>query len=47
MLETSDTSVAEVARRCGFGRADTLAAQFGRRFGTSPREYRLGAPPPV
>lgn len=40
LLETTDLSVDEVARRSGLGTATTLRHHFARRVGISPRAYR-------
>ena len=40
LLETTDLTVAEVARRCGVGDASTLHRAFERRLGTTPAAYR-------
>lgn len=40
MLETTDQSIDEVARRCGFGTAATLRHHFGREVQTTPTAYR-------
>jgi transcriptional regulator GlxA family with amidase domain len=40
LLETSDLTVAEVARRVGLARAETLHRAFVRRTGTTPAAYR-------
>src|SRR5690606_14739084 len=40
LLETSDLTVAEVARRVGMSRAETLHRAFVRRTGTTPAAYR-------
>lgn len=40
LLETSDLNVAEVARRVGLARAETLHRAFARRTGTTPAAYR-------
>ncbi len=40
LLERSDLSVDEVARRSGLGAATTLRHHFTLRFGTSPQAYR-------
>ncbi len=40
LLETTDLSVDEVARRSGLGTATTLRHHFARRVGTSPQAYR-------
>ena len=39
-LETGDTAVETVARRCGFGTVETMRRTFRRRLNTSPAEYR-------
>jgi transcriptional regulator GlxA family with amidase domain len=39
-LESGDTPVEEVARRCGFGTVETMRRTFHRRLRTSPSEYR-------
>jgi transcriptional regulator GlxA family with amidase domain len=40
LLETEDSGLAAVARRCGFGTDETLRRAFRRRLGVSPDEYR-------
>jgi AraC family L-rhamnose operon regulatory protein RhaS len=41
MLDSqSDSSITEVALRCGFGSSQYFATQFRRQFGRSPREFR-------
>lgn len=40
LLETTDLTVAEVARRSGIGDASTLHRVFDRRLGTTPAAYR-------
>ncbi|HET7053140.1 MAG TPA: helix-turn-helix domain-containing protein [Solirubrobacterales bacterium] len=40
LLESSDSSIEEVASRCGFGSAASLRDHFKRRTGTSPIAYR-------
>ncbi len=40
LLETTDASVEDVARRSGFGSPETLRRAFGRRLGVSPADYR-------
>jgi len=40
LLETSDLTVVEVARRCGVGDASTLHRLFERRLATTPASYR-------
>lgn len=40
VLETDDTGLDEVARRCGFGTAETLRRSFQRRLAMSPDAYR-------
>ncbi len=40
LLESEDASVTAVARRCGFGTAETMRQAFVRRVGASPDEYR-------
>jgi transcriptional regulator GlxA family with amidase domain len=39
-LETSDATLEAVARRCGFGTAETLRRVFHRRLNVSPDAYR-------
>lgn len=41
-LEATTATVDVVARRCGFGSAETLRRAFHRRLGTSPDAYRSG-----
>ncbi|MEV6493575.1 helix-turn-helix domain-containing protein [Actinoplanes sp. NPDC051633] len=40
LLERADTTIAAVARRCGFGSVDTLRRHFRRVRGIGPEEYR-------
>lgn len=40
LLETTDLTVAAIARRSGFGRAETLHRAFARSVGTTPDRYR-------
>jgi transcriptional regulator GlxA family with amidase domain len=40
LLERESATIASVARRCGFGSADTLRRQFRRVRGISPEAYR-------
>jgi len=40
LLESTDLSVEEVARRCGFGSAASLRAQFQQTVRSSPQAYR-------
>lgn len=39
-LETTDETVAAIARRCGFGTDESMRRTFGRRLGVSPDHYR-------
>ena len=39
-LEDTTDTVAVVARRCGFGSAETLRRTFVKRLGISPDQYR-------
>lgn len=39
-LERSDDTVAAIARRCGFGTAETLRRSIHRHLGVSPEAYR-------
>lgn len=39
-LETSRATIDAIARRCGFGTAETMRRTFARRVGASPDEYR-------
>jgi transcriptional regulator GlxA family with amidase domain len=40
MLETTDFSIEEIARRCGLGTSASLRAHFSRAVSTTPTEYR-------
>ena len=40
LLERADTTIASVARRCGFGSVDTLRRHFRRVRGVGPEVYR-------
>lgn len=42
-LETSENSVAQVARDCGFGGAPQFSREFKRFFGLTPRQCRIVA----
>ncbi len=42
LLLTTDLSISEVARNCGFKRPNHFATQFGDRFSIRPRDLRLG-----
>lgn len=39
-LETTDETVATIARRCGFGTDESMRRTFSRRLGVSPDHYR-------
>ncbi len=43
LLTKEGVSITEVARRCGFKRANHFATHFARRFGVSPSNYRHAA----
>ncbi|MFI1168850.1 GlxA family transcriptional regulator [Streptomyces sp. NPDC020801] len=40
LLETTDLSIGQVARRCGFAAPETFFRSFGRSLGLTPKEYR-------
>jgi transcriptional regulator GlxA family with amidase domain len=40
LLETTHTPIAQVARTCGFGTAETMNRSFRRRLGTTPGQHR-------
>jgi len=40
LLETTDLTIDDVARRCGLGSSDTLRHQFTRRRRTGPQAFR-------
>jgi len=40
LTSSSDLSVGQIARRCGFGSAESLRQAFVARYGVSPREMR-------
>jgi transcriptional regulator GlxA family with amidase domain len=40
LLATTSLPVASVAKRCGFGSAETLRQAFADRYGTAPSHYR-------
>ena len=40
MLERDDAGVAVIAKRCGFGTAETMRRAFVRRIGVPPDDYR-------
>lgn len=40
-LLAHESSVAEIAENCGFKRTETFIRVFGRRYGKTPREYRV------
>jgi transcriptional regulator GlxA family with amidase domain len=39
-LESTELTIREVARRCGFGTAETFLRAFDRNVGVTPAEYR-------
>jgi transcriptional regulator GlxA family with amidase domain len=39
-LEATTQTVEVIARRCGFGTAETMRRTFTRRLGVSPEQYR-------
>ena len=39
-LEATGATVEVIARRCGFGTAETMRRTFSRRVGVSPDQYR-------
>ena len=41
LLLTTDLSISEVARKCGFGRPNHFTTQFRNRFSIGPRDLRL------
>lgn len=41
LIATSDLTLTRVARRCGFGSAESLRQAFAARYGMSPRAFRL------
>ena len=43
LLKDSDLSVKEIARKVGFGRADTFTRCFREKYLVSPREWRRDA----
>lgn len=45
LLERENTTIAAVARRCGFGSPDTLRRHFHRARGVSPEAYRAAFRP--
>ncbi|MBC6467303.1 GlxA family transcriptional regulator [Actinomadura alba] len=42
LLTTTDRSVADIARHCGFGTTESLRRAFQARYGASPHAYRDG-----
>jgi transcriptional regulator GlxA family with amidase domain len=40
LLETTDGSVEQIARQCGFGVPETMHRAFRRRLNTTPGEHR-------
>ena len=40
LIETSDATFDDIARRCGFGTAETMYRTFQRTVGTTPGRYR-------
>nr|QIY76619.1 GlxA family transcriptional regulator [Streptomyces sp. RLB1-33] len=40
LLETTDLTIREIARRCGFTAPETFFRSFGRTLGLTPKEYR-------
>jgi transcriptional regulator GlxA family with amidase domain len=46
LLEGSDTGMADIARRCGFGTVETMHRAFRRTVNTTPGAYRRHFSPP-
>ncbi|MGW7268235.1 GlxA family transcriptional regulator [Streptomyces sp. NPDC054842] len=40
LLETTDLTISQVARRCGFAAPETFFRSFGRTLGLTPKQYR-------
>ena len=40
LLASSELSVGQIARMCGFARATSFSALFSKRVGTPPRTFR-------
>ncbi|MER8010932.1 GlxA family transcriptional regulator [Streptomyces sp. NPDC094149] len=40
LLETTDLTISQIARRCGFAAPETFFRSFGRTLGLTPTEYR-------
>jgi transcriptional regulator GlxA family with amidase domain len=40
LIESSDTTVDDIARRCGFGTVETMYRTFQRTLGTTPNHFR-------
>ncbi|WUO17876.1 GlxA family transcriptional regulator [Streptomyces sp. NBC_00289] len=40
LLETTDLTIAQIARRCGFAAPETFFRSFGRTLGLTPKQYR-------
>ena len=40
MLASTDLSVGQIARRCGYSRASHFAAAFAAQYSSPPGEYR-------
>jgi transcriptional regulator GlxA family with amidase domain len=40
LLEQTSSTVAQVARQCGFGTAETMRRTFLRQIGVAPSDYR-------
>ena len=45
LLESSDIPIKEVAALCGFERVEVFHRSFVKRFGCTPKNYRLNAKP--
>lgn len=41
LLETTDSSISEIAAKCGFARPSYFATAFSKKYGMSPSDYRL------
>ncbi len=42
LLETTDLTMAVIAQRTGFGRAESLRQAFTGRYGIAPSRFRKG-----
>jgi AraC-like DNA-binding protein len=40
LIETSDATIDDIARTCGFGTVETMYRTFQRALGTTPSQFR-------